>query len=168
MQDVLDLARLGAREFRLELRDADLADAIRAAGAAHASRAAAAGLRLDVDVPDSIPARTDPDRVRQVIGNLVENAMRVTPSGGRISISAGIEDGGIGITIADDGPGIAPEHLPHVFERSYLWKAVRGEREVGTGLGLAIVRGLVQALGGTIGVASEAGGGTRFRVLLPQ
>lgn len=168
VQDVVDLARLGAKEFRLEPRDADLAGVVRAAGAAHAAQAQAAGLRLDVEAPDGLAARTDPDRVRQVISNLVENALRVTPSGGAIRVAAVPDRAGVRIAVEDSGPGIPPEHLPHVFERSYLWKAVGGEREVGTGLGLAIVRELVTALGGRVDVASEPGRGTAFRLWLPR
>lgn len=168
VQDVMDLARLGAREFRLDARAADLATTLQEAVTAHRAQAVEAGVGLEADLPDALPVETDPDRVRQVVSNLVENALRVTPAGGTIGVRARADAGGVRIEVSDTGPGIARDYLPHVFERSYLWRASRGERPVGTGLGLAIVRELVEVLGGRVQVASEIGRGTTFRVTLPS
>lgn len=179
VQDVMDLARLGAKEFRLDLREADLADTLREAAAVHRAQAEEARVGLEVDVADRLSCRTDPGRVRQVISNLVENALRVTSAGGLVRLAGRAGDGWIRIEVSDSGPGIAPEHLPHVFERSTLWRVspqveqgerdreAGGRRDAGSGLGLAIVRELVRALGGRVEVASEVGRGTTFRVWLP-
>ena len=121
-----------------------------------------------------LPCHTDPDRVRQVIANLVENALRVTPADGTVRISGKVEDGWILIDVADTGPGIPAEHLPHIFERAYLRNLGAPEAEpsgegrlvAGSGLGLAIVRELVRALGGRVDVVSELGRGTTFRIAL--
>ncbi len=171
--DVTDLARLGTQEFRLALRDTDLAPVLRDAASAH--RAGSPGPPVEVSVDGPLPCRTDPDRVRQVIANLVENALRVTPAEGTVRISGLAEGSWILIDVSDTGPGIPAEHLPHVFERAYLRNlsgadaAPPGDGRLvpGSGLGLAIVRELVRALGGRVDVASEVGRGTTFRVALP-
>lgn len=169
--DVTDLARLGTREFRLALRDADLAPVLRDAASAHPGSTPA----VEVAVEGALPCRTDPDRVRQVIANLVENAIRVTPADGVVRIAGHAETGWVHVDVSDTGPGIPAEHLPHVFERAYLRNVAGGAASsedgplaAGSGLGLAIVRELVRALGGRIDVVSDVGRGTTFRVALPQ
>jgi two-component system sensor histidine kinase BaeS len=169
--DVTDLARLGTQQFRLAMADTDLASVLRDAASAHPGSAP----RVEVAVDGTLRCHTDPDRVRQVIANLVENALRVTPAGGTVRISGRMGDGWVLIDVSDTGPGISAEHLPHVFERAYLRNvgavdppvAADGRLAGGSGLGLAIVRELVRALGGRVDVASEIGRGTTFRVALP-
>ncbi|HEX9713844.1 MAG TPA: HAMP domain-containing sensor histidine kinase [Actinomycetota bacterium] len=165
VSDVMDLARLGAADFRLEPRSVDLAETLRDAVATHGARAAEAGVSLESELPERLDVVTDPDRVHQVVSNLIENALRVTDTGGFVRVRARSSDG-IEIEVADDGPGIARDDLPHVFERSYLWSRSKGVRPVGTGLGLAIVRELVTLLGGRVDVASTPGEGTTFRIHL--
>lgn len=168
VEDVGDLARLGAHERSVEIVDVDLSATLRATIAAALPVSQSAGVAIVDDVADAVVVQTDPARVHQIVSNLLDNALRVTPSGGSIRVGARAqEDGGVIVEIADTGPGIAASDLPHVFERSYLWKAYRGERPVGTGMGLAIVRELVAMLGGQIGVQSELGAGTIFRLSLP-
>lgn len=167
VQDVVDLARLGSNEFRLEPGNVDLSGALDEAAAAHAAQAADAGLRLESAIERPLRTTTDAARVRQIVSNLVENAMRVTPAGGTVRIGGRIAGGFVCIDISDTGPGIAAADVPHVFERAYLWNAYKSERRVGTGLGLAIVRDLAVALGGRVDVASEPGRGTTFRLSLP-
>jgi two-component system OmpR family sensor kinase len=174
VRDVMDLARLDARQFRLAPRDADLAEVLRETARAHGGQARDAGVALETVVPEPLPCRTDPDRVRQVLTNLVENALRVTPPGGRVTLAGRHVPDGVVLEVSDTGPGIPPEHLPHVFERSWLRAARRAEEPAepgrlapGTGLGLAIVRELVVALGGRVEVSSDPGRGTTFRVALP-
>ncbi len=167
IRDIMDLARLGARRFSLDVRDVDLRSTLEEAVRAHRAQADDARVVLVDDLPDALPARTDPDRVRQIVSNLVDNALRVTGEGGTIAVRARTIDDGSLIEITDTGPGIAPEDLPHVFERTYLWRASKGHHPVGTGLGLAIVRELVGALGGDVAVTSEPGRGTTFRMRLP-
>ena len=167
VQDVVDLGRLGSDQFRLELGEVDVSATIDETVLAHAAQAADAGVHLDAHAAPSLRGVTDTARVRQILSNLVENALRVTPPGGRVRITGRAEDGWIVIDVADTGPGIAAADLPHVFERGYLWNAYTGRRSVGTGLGLAIVRELAPALGGRVDVASEPGRGTTFRLWLP-
>ena len=164
VQDVMDLARLGARDFRLEPSSVDLAATVRDAVKAFQARSAEAGVSVVADAPSPVPCMTDGGRVRQIVTNLVENALRVTPSGGEIRVVARV---GPVIEVSDTGPGIAPEDVPHVFERAYLWSRSKGVRQVGTGLGLAIVRELAAALGGRVEVFSVPGRGTTFRLGLP-
>lgn len=171
IRDVMDLARLGAREFGLDLRPVSLAGTLQEAVAAHAGKAAEAGVTL-VDVADASLGKetvvTDPLRVRQIVSNLVDNALRVTPVGGTIRVGGRSGAGEVLIEVADTGPGIAPADMPHLFERSYLWGKSQNARPVGTGLGLAIVRELVSALGGRIDVISQLGAGTTFTLHLPR
>ena len=173
--DVMDLARLGAKEFRLEPRAVALDAILSEALAAHAGRAAQAGIAL-VDGSDppldqrsgpEATVVTDPLRVRQIVSNLVDNALRVTPAGGTVRVGRRRNGGEFVIEVADTGPGISGADLPHVFERSYLWGKSQKVLPVGTGLGLAIVRELAVALGGRIDVASEPGRGTAFFLHLP-
>jgi two-component system sensor histidine kinase BaeS len=129
--------------------------------------AATAGVTLTTDVTVDLPIlEIDPVRIREVLSNLVANALRHTPTGGTVTIGGRVIDGGVVLTVGDTGPGIDPELLPHVFERF-----VKGATSRGSGLGLAIARGLVEAHGGTIVVrspASPAGGGATFEVTLPR
>jgi two-component system, OmpR family, sensor histidine kinase BaeS len=131
--------------------------------AAFAARAEAAGVRLEAGVgPGVPPVRADPARIRGVLGNLVANAVRHTPAGGWVRVSAAAQPEGVTITVADSGEGIPPELLPHVFERF-----VRGPGSTGSGLGLAIAHDVVTAHGGTIAIESQPGTGTTVRLTLP-
>ena len=120
-----------------------------------------------VDVPDDLPLLdVDPVRIREVVGNLVANALRHTPSGGRVVVTAALAGASSGraveVTVRDTGPGIEPALLPHVFDRF-----AKSPESRGSGLGLAIARGLVEAHGGTIEVESRPGQGATFRFSLP-
>ena len=108
-------------------------------------------------------AAGDPDRVLQVVSNLVENALRVTPAGGTVVLRAAAQE----ISVSDSGPGLAPEDLARAFDRFYLYSRYQGERSVGTGLGLAIVKELSEAMGGSVSVRSVPGEGAMFTVRLP-
>lgn len=105
----------------------------------------------------------DHDRLAQVLSNLVENAIRVTPAGGTVAIAAGPGR----LTVADTGPGIPAEDLPHAFERFHLHRRHSRGAPDGSGLGLAIVRELTEAMGGSVAVRSEPGRGAEFTVILP-
>jgi len=107
------------------------------------------------------------ERMAQVLGNLMNNALRYTPPGGEITLSAGDAGGEINLCITDTGEGISPEDLPYIFERSYRGDAVRHQTEGETGLGLAIAKSLVEAQGGRISVESTLGRGTSFAVHIP-
>jgi len=123
-------------------------------------------IRIDIG-PDVADINVDVERMVQVLGNLMGNALRYTPAGGEIRLSAQVEDGEVCLQVADTGSGIAEEHLPYVFERSYRGDKARGGLEGETGLGLAIARSLVEAQGGSIAVQSELGKGTQFTICLP-
>ena len=129
------------------------------------------GLTLHVEVPPALsgPGERlvvdgDADRLRQVVGNLVSNALRYTPPGGTVTLSAQATETGVRLSVADTGPGIPPEDLPHIFDRFYRGDTARDRASGGSGLGLPIARALVEAHGGTIEVESEVGQGTRFTV----
>jgi heavy metal sensor kinase len=129
--------------------------------------AEAKGLTLNGRFNVSLPAAGDTARLRQVFYNLLDNAIKYTPSGGRVEVSAERQGASAVVTIRDTGEGIAAEHLPHIFERFYRVDQSRSRSQGGTGLGLSIARSIVSAHGGTIQVASAPGEGARFTVVLP-
>jgi len=135
--------------------------------AAHGPQAAANGITLSVSVEPELPdVVVDPERMIQVLGNLVTNALRYTPAGGQITLSARPLGGAVALAVADTGTGIAAEALPHVFDRFYRGDPAR-QQEGESGLGLAIAKSITEAHGGKIEVQSELGRGTTFTVLLP-
>jgi len=165
--DLLELARLDAREWVLHPGPVDIAEVVRHAAMAFEPAARDAGLQLVVaGEPGPVIAVADPERLAQVVANLVENALKYATTTVEVATRAGPPGlGGVEIGVADDGPGIDPEDLPRVFERLYTSRRQPG-RKVGTGLGLAIVRELVSAMGGRVSVSPTAEGGTRFVVAL--
>ena len=127
--------------------------------------AAEHGLALALDVPDALPrVHADRERVLQVLANLVGNALRFTPAGGRVTLSARAEDGAVRFTVADTGPGIAEGEMDRLFEP--FWRGARATKD-GLGLGLSIARGLVEAHGGRIWAENRAEGGAAFHFTLP-
>src|SRR5262245_34281666 len=163
VRDLLDLARLNQRVFAVTPRAVDLAQLAREAVGRHEGEAQRVGVSLDADVDGSAPANADPDRVLQVLANLIENAVRSTPAGGSVWVAAAPGE----VRVADTGPGIAPEDLEHAFDRFYLHGRYAANKKVGTGLGLAIVKELTEAMGGAVTAESELGRGTTFTVRLP-
>lgn len=125
-------------------------------------------LALSVQAAPGLPhAAADPDRLRQILANLVRNAVRHTPDGGIIVLSVYAEDRWVVIGVADTGEGIPSDHLPHIFEPFYRVDQARSRSSGGAGLGLALVREFVEAMGGQVTVQSTPGEGSYFRVLLP-
>ena len=125
-------------------------------------------LSVNINVPEtSLWALTDPDRLKQILVNLVDNAIKYTPDSGAILVSASRDNGSIHFTVKDSGIGIPPEDLPRIFERFYRIDKARTRSISGTGLGLAIVKQLVDGLGGTIEVESKPDVGTTFTFSLP-
>ncbi|MPY92355.1 MAG: HAMP domain-containing protein [Acidimicrobiia bacterium] len=166
VRDLLDLARLEARQFRLEPQLLDLAQVARRAVDASAATAAAAGLELGAEAGDGpVPVQGDPDRLAQVAANLVENALKFASN--RVEVAVGADADGPWLTVADDGPGIEEEDLPHVFDRLYVGRSRPARKEAGSGLGLAIVRELVSLHGGAVLAERAPTGGTRLVVRLP-
>src|SRR6266540_725189 len=172
VQDLIDLARLGRGQFAVSPVDADVTTVLGEAVAVAAERAAAQGVSVEQQVPDTpLLARVDPGRLRQVLDNLLDNATRSSPTGHPVLVAARPLAGGwVEVAVVDRGPGIAAEDLPRAFARGYLWSRYRGTRTVGSGLGLAIVKALCDAMGVTVRAESgrESGrGGTAFRLALP-
>jgi signal transduction histidine kinase len=130
-------------------------------------RAEAGGVALETDLAQIPNVEIDPDRIAQVVGNLLENALRYTPSGGRVRIGLSGDDRYASITVSDTGPGIEPEDLPHIFERLYVTQRYRPVRPEGSGLGLSIVKELVEAMAGSTTVTSAPGEGTEVVVTVP-
>jgi two-component system sensor histidine kinase BaeS len=164
VRDLLDLARLNQRVFAVTPRAVDLAQLAEEAAARHEAEARRVGVSLGAEVNGSAPATADPDRVLQVLANLIENAVRSTPAGGSVTVAAVPGE----VRVADTGPGIAPEDLEHAFDRFYLHGRYAANKKVGTGLGLAIVKQLTEAMGGSVSAESEVGRGTTFTVRLPS
>lgn len=157
----LSLAETGQLPLQREATDVDAL--AREVAAAFEPDALTAGVELAIEVPSDLPElEVDARRVRQVISNLVANALRHTPRGGRVTVSAIAEDGGIRLVVEDTGGGMSPDAVEHAFER--FWR--EGE-SAGAGLGLAIVRDLVTAHGGTVQIESEMGHGTVVTCLFP-
>ena len=113
-------------------------------------------------------ATVDPDALRQILRNLLENAIRYTPATGHVIGRAALHPDGIDISVADTGSGIAGEHLPRIFERFYRVDPARSREDGGTGLGLSIVKHLVETHGGRVWAESELGRGTSIHCLFPS
>jgi signal transduction histidine kinase len=125
-------------------------------------------VELAQDLPKDLPpVYADAERVHQVLFNLLDNAVRFTPPGGRVTVHASTKNGSVDVAVADTGPGIASEHLPRVFERFYRVDPGRSRDEGGTGIGLAIARSVVEAHGGRIWAESQPGKGSVFTFELP-
>jgi signal transduction histidine kinase len=163
VRDLLDLARMNRSEFAVHREPIDLATVAREAVRRYEKQAHAFDIELVADTNGGAPALADSDRTLQVVSNLVENALRVTPAGGRVLVA--VEPGEL--RVEDTGPGLRPEELPRAFERFFLYSRYGAERKVGTGLGLAIVRQLTERMGGSVAIESEPGR-TRFLVVLPS
>lgn len=164
---LLDAAKMEAGRFQIERTDFQAMPVVRETLDQFAAAAAAKEIELQVEAgptENDVVLRADRDRVVETLSNLVENAIRFTPRGGRITVELRTESDRLTLAVTDDGRGIAPEHLPHVFER--FWKAeAHGKR--GSGLGLYIAKGIVDAHGGRIWVDNARGRGARFSFTLP-
>ena len=176
VDDLQELALAEAGQLRLERRPVAPADLVNKALEAVRAQAAARHVTLKADMPHDLPlVDVDPQRIGQVLGNLLRNALTHTPPGGEITISArqrpelatGAGKSWIELSVRDTGEGIPAEHLPYIFERFYRADRSRSRATGGTGLGLAIAKQLVEAHGGRIGVQSQVGQGTTFTFTLP-
>jgi two-component system sensor histidine kinase BaeS len=171
--DLLDLARLDAREVRVDLADVELVALMDGAAAVWAARCAAEGIEVVVERPPApLWVRTDPGRLRQALDGLLENALRVVPSGQPIVLAcrAEVTPWGQQLAVAeirDGGPGLTESDVAVAFDRSALYERYKGIRKVGTGLGLAIVHQLINRIGGTVEAGHAPEGGARFTVRLP-
>ncbi len=195
VDDLQELALAEAGQLRLERRPVAPADLVNRAMEATRAHAAADGIALQADVPEDLPlVDVDAQRIGQVLGNLLSNAMTHTPSGGEVVVAArrcpepfvpghrtgpygtvpkdqglveGVRESEVEVSVSDTGEGILPEHLPYIFERFYRADKSRSRATGGTGLGLAIAKQLVEAHGGRITIESQVGQGTTFTFTLP-
>jgi signal transduction histidine kinase len=167
VDDLLDFARLEAGTFMLTRREADLAELVREEVEALLPAAAESGHEVVLDLPDVLMALFDPDRVGQVLRNLVGNAIKFTPCGGRLHVRLSTEDGLARVEVEDNGPGIAPTLHSRVFDKFFQAEPSLTRLHGGAGLGLAIAKALVEAQGGRIGFRSAPGSGSVFWFLLP-
>ncbi|MEN9508686.1 MAG: hypothetical protein RLZZ621_1249 [Gemmatimonadota bacterium] len=165
IQDLQDVSRISAGRLRVERRRVDAASLLKESADVFEPVMEDAALRFVRRVPEALPMiRADRHRLQQVLSNLLGNAVRFTPHGGEIVLSAEVHDGMLRIGVRDTGPGIAPEDVPRLFER--YWQAPRLLR-AGSGLGLYICKGIVEAHDGEIGVDSAVGAGSEFWLTVP-
>jgi PAS domain S-box-containing protein len=169
VSDLLDVSRIVGGTLQLRLAKTEVSPVIHESADVVRPAADAKGVRLLIDLDPEVGATmADPDRLRQIMWNLLSNAVRFTPRGGRITVTASRTGSRIAICVRDTGVGIAPEHLPHIFERFTQVDSSTSRSHGGLGLGLAIVRHLVESHGGTVEAQSDGlGHGTTFSVGLP-
>lgn len=168
VDDLQELALAEAGELKLYRRAEEIADIIRRVTMAVQARAEAKGVSLSVGLPKKLPSvNIDAQRISQVLRNLLDNAIAHTVSGDGITVSAVRKDEWVEVSVSDTGEGIPAADLPYIFERFYRVDKSRSRATGGSGLGLTIVKRLVEAHGGTIGVMSELGKGSRFMFTLP-
>ena len=166
VEELLNLSRLESGEVNLNLESIDISRSISEAVELYRDEASSLGVELEAaDCGDLPRAVADEARLQQVLSNLVENAVRFTPAGGRVRIEATSRNGSLEVSVKDTGIGMGPEHLPHVFERFY--KGDRATPKGGTGLGLAIAKHIVQAHGGWIKAESRIGEDSAFTFSIP-
>jgi signal transduction histidine kinase len=167
--DLRDLSLAQAGHLELHRQMIDLPGIAREAVEALAPFADERGVTLRVETDAAVPlVDADPDRVRQAVQNLVENALRHTPQGGTVRVVVRAMADAVHCLVADTGVGISPDDLPHVFEYFYRADPSRDRRSGGTGLGLAIVKSLIEAHGGKVTVESQPGRGSAFDLTLPR
>jgi signal transduction histidine kinase len=168
VDDLQELALADAGELKLARQPEDLSQLIQQSVKAIRTRVLDKGLEISIDVPEELPLlNIDYHRISQVLRNLLENALKHTPSGGKITVSAAPEGKQVRIKVIDNGEGIPAEDLPNMFERFYRVDKSRARQAGGSGLGLTIAKRLVESHGGTISVQSELGKGSCFSFALP-
>ncbi|MCD6344033.1 MAG: HAMP domain-containing protein [Anaerolineae bacterium] len=168
VEDLRLLALADAGQLRLHTSPLDLVPFLREMVETHQIQAQERGVDLALETPASLPlVEADRDRLAQVMGNLLSNALRYVPEGGHVTVRAMEQNQEIVVAVADDGPGIPPEDLPHLFER--FWRGDRARRRAtgGSGLGLSIARELARAHGGRLWAESVEGEGSMFAFALP-
>jgi two-component system sensor histidine kinase BaeS len=166
--DLLDLSRLEGGGESFDAQDVPLEDLFGRVVARHEHAAEQKGVEIATNIaPGAEIVTGDPMRLEQALQNLAANALRHTPKGGRISLDASLDHGAIVVSVSDTGSGIAPEHLPHVFDRFYKVDPSRAGKTAGSGLGLSIVKAIVERHNGSVIAANRPGGGTLFTIKFP-
>lgn len=168
VEDLRTLSLADAGELPLHRQEVELADFLHHLAQAYQVQAQERGITIRVHAPDNLPSVTlDPNRMAQVLGNLLANALRFTPAGGVIEMETAVNQQAIQFKVADTGQGIHPDDLPHIFQRFYRSEKSRSQHDNESGLGLAIAKSLVKAHGGDITAESVLGAGTTFTITLP-
>ncbi len=167
IEDVMVLARLDSAEFGVVAEPVDVAAHVGEVARRYDSSAQASGITLDLTLDPTGVRSIDPDRVAQILSNLIENALRYTPADGAVSVELRSRPEALELVVRDTGPGIEEDDLPHIFERFYVARKYRGVRPAGSGLGLSIVERLVTTMGGSVSATSRLGTGTEFSIELP-
>ena len=168
VDELLDLSKLESGDVPLEREPVEVAPLVAQVLSEIQVARPESAVSVSDELPVDLPAvYADRERVHQVLFNLLDNAVRLTPSGGRVTVSASRHSGSVDVAVADTGPGISPEDLPRVFERFFRVDASRSRDDGGTGIGLAIARSVVEAHGGRIWAESERGKGSTFTFELP-
>ena len=167
LSDLLLVARLDADKLDVSTEPFDLSVVLSESVERFGLRISGKDINLEVQAAGQLPVRGDPKRTGQILAVLLDNAVRFTPPGGHITVEGQSHDGWVEVSVRDTGPGIAPEHLPRIFDRFYRAEAARTRKSGGTGLGLAIARDLARAQKGDLR-AENAKGGTLFRLTLPN
>lgn len=168
IDDLLLLSTLDSGRMQLDLQPVSLRLAAQETLEDFGSKAAVRGVTLENHVPEALVVRADANRLRQVLSNLVDNAVKYGRTGGQVAINGkSLADGRIELSVRDDGPGIPAEAKARIFERFYRADKARSREQGGTGLGLAIVKHVVQAHGGEVRVESEPGAGAEFFITFP-
>lgn len=166
---LLDISRFEASGGKLEVRQVDLQRLLKTLESSFSVLAMQRDIAFSVEHGEGLPSKVywDEDRINEVLGNLISNAFKFTPRGGRVALSVAPTDENVVITVADTGVGISPEQLPHIFDKFYQADNQAQAATKGTGLGLAIAKEIVEAHGGRTTVESRVGEGTTFVVTLP-
>ncbi|NOX98050.1 MAG: phosphate regulon sensor histidine kinase PhoR [Nitrospirae bacterium] len=168
INDLLHLSRIESQEIKMEFQSINFKELIDEVVSNFRKKIERKALTIEVNIPPNFPHLTaDSERIERVLGNLLDNAIKFTPEGGKICFTALNNNGNIRIEVSDTGIGIPREHLSRLFERFYRVDKARSRELGGTGLGLAIVKHIVRAHGGTVGVESEPGKGSKFFFTLP-
>jgi two-component system phosphate regulon sensor histidine kinase PhoR len=167
VDDLLELSRLESGAQPPTLEHLDTAEVVADVVASFAKIAARKSIALDSVVRESPEVLSDGDRLRRILEHLVDNALKYTPDGGRVTLHVVPEGEGVVVSVEDTGPGIPPEHVPRLFERFYRVDTARSRELGGTGLGLAIVKHLAESMGASVRVSSVTGQGSIFEVRLP-
>lgn len=166
VEDVMLLGRLEADQFSIHMEQVDFGAHVGEIAESFRSRAESEGLSYTVEISETGAVSTDPDRVAQLLSNLIENALRFTPEAGAVAVRVKADPRHVSLAVTDTGPGMEPEDLSQVFERFAVGRRSTVHRPEGSGLGLAIVKQLADRLGGTVEAESQPGEGSTFRFVL--
>lgn len=167
VEDLRTLSLVDAGRLEVHPREVDVPELIQRTVDGFEPRAAALGVGVSFEAPATLASQADPERLAQVVTNLLDNAVRATPRGGSVQVRLQPEGEGFRLEVADDGPGLAPGSEERVFERFYRADASRSRASGGSGLGLSIVKALVELHGGRVTAANQPAGGASFVVVIP-